>query len=70
MLHGRDFSCRPTPDIEYHGTLNQVLGQLGLVKHPNKIWIGKVDRGFAYRYMVKAPELKAGALNTHASGWT
>lgn len=44
---------RSTPDIEYHGTLNQVLGQLGPVEHPNKIWIGKVDKGFAYRYMVK-----------------
>ena len=64
------FRYRPTPDIEYHGTLNQVLEQPGLVIHPNKIWIGKVDRGFAYRFMVKACELGAGALNTHASRWT
>lgn len=28
--------------------LNQVLGQLGLDKHPDKTWIGKLDRGFDF----------------------
>ena len=29
--------------------VNQVLNQLKVTKHPNKTWMGKIDRGFAYR---------------------
>ena len=29
--------------------VNQVLNQLKVTKHPDKTWMGKIDRGFAYR---------------------
>ena len=33
--------------------VNQVLNQLKVTKHPNKTWMGKIDRGFACREVGK-----------------